>query len=223
MVRIEIFSDVVCPWCFVGKRRLEQALALVRERHAGRTIDARIVWKPFELNPGLPRDGMDRAAYRRAKFGTLEYSQMLDARLAAVGRDAGIAFAFDKIRRTPNTFDAHRLLWFAETLGRQDRLADALFRAYFVEGLDVGDHAVLAQLAERSGIPRADADSLLAGRHGEGQVRGEEDRASKLGIHAVPHVLLEGGAGIAGAQKSEVFAAAIEEALRIGTAAKGEA
>jgi predicted DsbA family dithiol-disulfide isomerase len=227
MLKIEVISDVVCPWCFVGKRRLEQALALIRGRHPRRTAETQVVWKPFELNPGLPRDGMDRAAYRRAKFGTLEYARMLDARLVAAGEDAGIPFAFEKIRRTPNTFDAHRLLWLAETRGRQDRLAEALFRAYFIDGLDVGDHAVLADLAQRSGIARADAGSLLAGREGEAEVRAEQERVSTLGIHAVPHFLIEGGAGISGAQKPEVLAAAIEEGLGVqkstGTPGAGEA
>lgn len=214
MLRIEVFSDVVCPWCFVGKRRLEQALALVRRDHPGRAIEVRVVWKPFELNPGLPPEGVDRAAYRRAKFGSLERSQLLDARLLAVGESVGIAFAFDKIRRTPNTFDAHRLLWLADSLGRQDALAEALFRAYFLDGLNVGDHGVLADLAEASGIPRAQAASLLAGRDGEAEVRTEEDRAWRSGIQGVPHFIIEGAGPISGAQNPEIIAAAIEDGLR---------
>lgn len=214
MLRIEVFSDVVCPWCFVGKRRLEQALALVRRDHPGRAIEVRVVWKPFELNPGLPPEGVDRAAYRRAKFGSLERSQLLDARLLAVGESVGIAFAFDKIRRTPNTFDAHRLLWLADSLGRQDALAEALFRAYFLDGLNVGDHGVLADLAEASGIPRAQAASLLAGRDGEAEVRTEEDRARRSGIQGVPHFIIEGAGPISGAQNPEIIAAAIEDGLR---------
>jgi predicted DsbA family dithiol-disulfide isomerase len=214
MLRIEIFSDVVCPWCFVGKRRLEQAFALVRrDAPAGREITSRVVWKPFELNPRLPREGIDRAAYRRAKFGSPEYSQVLDARLLAVGESVGIAFAFDKIQRTPNTFDAHRLLWLAGSIGRQDVLAEALFRAYFLEGRNVGDHGVLADLAEASGIPRERATSLLAGRDGEREVRTEEDRAWRSGIQGVPHFLIEGAAPISGAQSPEVIAAAIRKGL----------
>jgi predicted DsbA family dithiol-disulfide isomerase len=212
MLRIEVVSDVVCPWCFVGKRRLEQALALVgRGRPDG--LDVRIAWKPFELNPSLPKDGIDRETYRRTKFGSLKHSQLLDARLLAVGESVGIPFAFDKIHRTPNTFDAHRLLWLAETVGRQDQLAEALFRGYFLEGLDVGDHAVLTDLAERSGIPSAATTSLLEGRQGEAEVRSEENRAYQSGIHAVPHFLVEGAPGISGAQAPEIIAAAIKSGL----------
>jgi predicted DsbA family dithiol-disulfide isomerase len=215
MLRIDIVSDVVCPWCFVGKRRLEAALALVRrDLPPDRQLAPRVVWKPFELNPGLPRDGIERAAYRRAKFGSLEYSQLLDARLLAVGESVGIAFAFDKIRRTPNTFDAHRLLWLAGSLDRQDALAEAFFRAYFLEGQNVGDHGVLTDLAGTAGIPRERAASLLAGRDGEQDVRSEEDWAWRSGIQGVPHFLIEGAAPISGAQSPEVLAAAIREAVR---------
>ena len=241
MLSIEIFSDVVCPWCFVGKRRLEQALALVRRDRPGGGTDVRVTWRPFELNPGMPREGVDRAAYRRAKFGSLERSQLLDARLVAAGESAGIAFAFDKIQRTPNTFDAHRLLWLADSLGRQeaakrpevpgpaarakdaqtgqDALAEALFRAYFLDGLNVGDHGVLADLAEASGVPRARAASLLAGRDGEAEVRTEENRAWTSGIQGVPHFIIGGTHPISGAQNPEVIAAAIQDALHLAAEA----
>jgi len=222
MLNIEIFSDVVCPWCFVGKRRLEQALALVRRGRPGREIDVRVTWRPFELNPGLPREGVERAAYRRAKFGSLERSQLLDARLVDAGESAGIAFAFDKIQRTPNTFDAHRLVWLADSLGRpevlrqtgQAALVEALFRAYFLDGLNVGDHGVLADLAEASGIPRARAASLLAGREGEAEVRTEENRAWTSGIQGVPHFIIGGTHPVSGAQSPSIIAAAIQDVLR---------
>lgn len=218
MVRVDVVSDVVCPWCFVGKRRLEQALGALRAARPGRDLGVRVTFKPFELNPGLPREGIDRAAYRRAKFGSAERIQLMDARLAAVGGGVGIHFAFDKIRRTPNTFDAHRLLWLAESLGRQDALAEALFRAYFLEGLDVGDHGVLADLAAASGVPRARAAALLAGRDGEAEVRTEEDRAYRSGIQGVPHFSIDGVHEISGAQDSALIAAAIED--RLGLAAE---
>lgn len=218
MVRVDVVSDVVCPWCFVGKRRLEQALATLRDAHPGRDLGVRVTFKPFELNPGLPRDGIDRAAYRRAKFGSLERSQLLDARLVAVGEGAGIRFAFDKIQRTPNTFDAHRLLWLAESLGRQDAVAEALFRAYFLDGRDVGDPAVLADLAAASGIPRERTAALLAGREGEPEVRAEENRALRSGIQGVPHFSIDGVYQISGAQDSSLIAAAIQD--RLGSAAE---
>jgi predicted DsbA family dithiol-disulfide isomerase len=214
MLRIDIVSDVVCPWCFVGKRRLEAALVLVRrDLTPDRQLAPRVVWKPFELNPALPRDGIDRAAYRRAKFGSLEYSQLLDARLLEVGESVGIAFAFDKIRRTPNTLDAHRLMWLAGSLDRQDALAEALFSAYFLEGQNVADHDVLADLAVTAGIPRERAASLLSGREGEQDVRTDEDWAWRSGIQGVPHFLIDGAAAVSGAQSPEVLAAAIRERL----------
>jgi predicted DsbA family dithiol-disulfide isomerase len=225
MLRIEIVSDVVCPWCFVGKRRLEQAVDLVRRDGPAPAFVLRVVWKPFELNPGIPRDGIERAAYRRAKFGSLEYSQLLDARLLAVGESVGIPFAFDRIQRTPNTFDAHRLLWLAESVGRQDALAEALFRAYFLDGKNVGDHDVLTELAEAAGIPRDRAASLLAGREGEREVRMEEDWAWRSGIQGVPHFIVDGAAPVSGAQTPEILAAAIRDALRSnpsGDAGAGE-
>ncbi|HEV2282146.1 MAG TPA: DsbA family oxidoreductase [bacterium] len=211
-MRIEVVSDVVCPWCFVGKRRLEQALAIVRSGPSGGAADVRVTWKPYELNPGLPREGIDRAAYRRAKFGSLERSQLLDARLLAVGESVGIPFAFDRIQRTPNTLDAHRLLWLADSLGRQDALAEALFRAYFLDGFNVGDHGVLADLAAASGISRESAVALLAGRDGEAEVRTEEDRAWRSGIQGVPHFIIDGIRQISGAQDPAVIAAAIRDA-----------
>jgi predicted DsbA family dithiol-disulfide isomerase len=217
MLRIEVFSDVVCPWCFVGKRRLEEALALIRARRGGGAPAVEVAWRAFELNPGLPREGVDRAAYRRAKFGSLERSQLLDARLLAAGESAGIAFAFDKIGRTPNTFDAHRLMWLAGALGAQNELAEALFRAYFLEGRNIGDHAVLADLAEAAGVPRARAESLLREREGEAEVRADEERAWKSGIQGVPHFVI-GGSAISGAQSAEIIAAAIEDALAASAA-----
>ncbi len=205
---IDIFSDVVCPWCFVGKRRLERALALL-----GGGIETHITWRPFELNPDLPREGIDRAAYRRAKFGSAEASRVIDARLAAVGASVGIAFAFDKMRRTPNTFDAHRLLWLAHREGVQDQLAERLFAAYFLEGGNVGDYALLADAGAAAGLDRRSAERFLAGTEGAAEVRAEEARAWQLGIQGVPHFIVNGAYAVSGAQNPEILAAAFEEAL----------
>lgn len=206
---IDIFSDVVCPWCFVGKRRLERALALL-----GGGVETHITWRPFELNPDLPREGIDRAAYRRAKFGSAEASRAIDTRLAAVGVSVGIAFAFDKIRRTPNTFDAHRLLWLAHREGVQDQLAERLFAAYFLEGGNVGDHALLADAGAAAGLDRWSAERLLAGTEGAAEVRAEEAHAWQLGIQGIPHFIVNGAYAVSGAQNPEILAAAFEDALR---------
>jgi predicted DsbA family dithiol-disulfide isomerase len=145
---IEVFSDVICPWCYIGKRRLEKARERLGARH-----DVEILWRPFELNPGMPAEGIDRRAYRTAKFGSWERSLELEARVAAVGAEVGIAFAFDRISRTPNTFHAHRLIGHSRALGCQQSLVEALFRAYFLEGRDIGDRRVLDREGRGAGRP----------------------------------------------------------------------
>jgi len=137
-LRIEVGSDVVCPWCYIGKRRLEKALALV-----GGNLAPQVTWLPFQLNPGMPAEGMPRAEYRRAKFGSVERSRELDARVAAAGRGEGIEFALERIERTPNTFAAHQLIDLAQERGAGGTVVDALFRAYFEEARDIGERGVL--------------------------------------------------------------------------------
>ncbi|MGH7232823.1 MAG: DsbA family oxidoreductase, partial [Nitrospiraceae bacterium] len=128
-LRVDIFSDVICPWCFIGKRRLEKALNAWNGRS-----EHRITWRPFQLNPAIPRAGTDRAAYLDAKFGGSEARRAQEARVAAVGRSEGIPFAFERIQRTPNTFDAHRLIWLGQNNDRQDEVVEGLFRGYFEDG-----------------------------------------------------------------------------------------
>ncbi|HSQ91649.1 MAG TPA: DsbA family oxidoreductase, partial [Nitrospiraceae bacterium] len=154
MMRIDIYSDIVCPWCFVGKRRLERALTSVGG-------EIRVTWRPFQLNPTMPLDGMDRTTYLKAKFGSLEAFSRMEEQLLAAGEDEQIPFAFEKIKRTPNTFAAHRLLWYAEQQGRQDATVESLFRGYFTEGVDIGSIPVLTQLASRAGLDVAVAGSFL--------------------------------------------------------------
>jgi predicted DsbA family dithiol-disulfide isomerase len=206
-VTVEVASDVICPWCFVGKRRLERAAGLLAGRHA-----VMVAWRPFRLNPGMPRGGMDRRAYRTARFGSWERSLALEARVAEVGRAEGIAFAFDRIARTPNTLDAHRLLWLAGREGPQDALAEALFRAYFCEGRDIGDHEVLKAVAAKAGLDAGRIARLLAGEEGVAEVLAEEGQARRLGIDAVPAFLVAGRPALSGAQPAETLAAAIEQA-----------
>ncbi len=208
-LHVDVFSDVVCPWCFVGKRRLETAIELLGDEAQ---IDIR--WRPFQVNPSIPREGIDRRAYRARKFGSLARSEALDAQLAAIGRELGIDFRFDRIARTPNTFDAHRLLWLADERGVQDAVAEALFKAYFVEGRDVGDHAVLADVAAGAGLDRDGVASFLAGTEGAAQVADEEAEGRELGIDGVPFFVVNGAYGISGAQPPEYLAAAFREILR---------
>ena len=144
---IEIASDVICPWCYIGKRRLEKALASLDGE-----VQARIEWLPFQLNPDMPEQGVARADYRRAKFGSVEKGKALDARVAQEGAGEGIAFAFDRMQRTPNTVAAHQLIDLAQKQGRAGPVVDALFRAYFEEARDIGDATVLKEIAADAGV-----------------------------------------------------------------------
>ena len=201
-ITIEIVSDVICPWCYIGKRRLEKALAQL-----GGEVNPDIRWLPFQLNPDMPSDGMPRAEYRRAKFGSVERGRSLDARVAAEGRGEGIAFAFDRIARTPNTQAAHRLIALAQMQGRGNAVVAALFRAYFEEALDVGDAAVLAGIAEAQSV------SGWPGQADAGEVAGLEDSMRALGISAVPTFILARKLGVSGAHPPESLAQAIRQAM----------
>jgi predicted DsbA family dithiol-disulfide isomerase len=198
---IEIASDVVCPWCYIGKRRLEKALESLKGE-----VDARIEWLPFQLNPGMPSEGMARADYRRQKFGSVEKGRMLDARVAQEGAGEGIAFAFDRMQRTPNTMAAHRLIDLAQKQGKGNAVVDALFRAYFEEAKDIGDEAVLKEIAERAGVTGG-ADEKI-----QEEVKEKEERVRDLGISGVPTFIFNRESGLSGAYPPEQLAQAIREA-----------
>ena len=206
-LRVEVVSDVVCPWCYIGKRRLEQALALV-----GDGLAPQVTWLPFQLNPDMPVEGMPRAEYRRAKFGSLERGRQLDARVAAEGRGEGIAFALERIERTPNTFAAHQLIDLAQHEGAGGTVVDALFRAYFEEARDVGDRGVLLDIAEYAGLARAQVEARWADAAEARRVAELEDSMKALGISGVPTFILERKFGVSGAQPAEALAAAMREA-----------
>jgi predicted DsbA family dithiol-disulfide isomerase len=198
---IEVASDVVCPWCYIGKRRLEKALQSL----AGE-VEARIEWLPFQLNPDMPAGGIARADYRRAKFGSLEKGRALDARVAQEGAGEGIAFAFDRMQRTPNTVAAHQLIDLAQKQGKGNAVVDALFRAYFEEASDIGDPAILNGIAERSGV------SGWPGEKDQGKVAEKEERVRDLGISGVPTFIFNKESGISGAYPPDMLAQAIREA-----------
>lgn len=201
MLAIEVASDVICPWCYIGKRRLEKALTLVKGE-----IESHIVWLPFQLNPDMPAEGVPRAEYRKAKFGSLERSRALDARVAAEGEREGIAFAFERMTRTPNTLRAHQLIELAQRQGRGNWVVDALFRAYFEEACDVGDAGVLASVAAACEVddwPQA-ADAAA--------VSALQARVRALGINAVPTFILQGLFVVSGAHPPESLAEAMRQA-----------
>ena len=208
-MQIEIYSDVVCPWCFIGKRRLEQALEAV-----GYGNRAHIAWRPFQLNPTMPKSGMDRRTYLDEKFGGAEARRAIEDRIAKAGATDGIVFAFDRIERTPNTFDAHRLMWFAQQQGKQDDLAEALFLAYFSEGRDIGSRQTLVEIAAEVGLDRVEAWRFLSSDQGAEEVHAEEKTGHRLGIRGVPYFLLNGTYAISGAQPPDIFISALQEAER---------
>jgi predicted DsbA family dithiol-disulfide isomerase len=197
---IEVVSDVICPWCYIGKRRLGKALAALEGE-----VSTEIRWLPFQLNPDMPPGGMPRAAYRAAKFGSVERSRELDARVAKEGKGEGIEFAFERIERTPNTVAAHALVGLAQDQGRADAALDALFRAYFEDAQDIGDAEILAAIAQRCGV------SGWPRREGATQVAALEQEMRGLGISAVPTFIVGRKFGISGAHPPETLAAAIRE------------
>ena len=210
-IDIDIVSDAICPWCFVGKRRLEKALKSLGPGH-----QVEIRWKPFQLNPAMPRDGMSRKEYRERKFGSARAVEELNRRMNAVGAEEGIPFALDKIQRTPNTFDAHRLLWLGGRRGVQDAVAEGLFRAFFTEGRDVGDREVLADVAAAAGLDRKETLRFLGSGEGSSEVTAEEAKNRRLGVDAVPFFIVGGKYAIPGAQGPEVFLEAFQELSKAG-------
>lgn len=202
---IDVYSDVVCPWCYVGKRRLERALDQLQDR-----IPAQVSWKPFQLNPTMPKDGMDRVAYLEAKFGSLETFRQLEGHVQAAGASERIAFAFEKIARTPNTFAAHRLIWLGEREGCQDAVVDALFRGYFEEGADIGSIATLVQLAAQAGLHGESVRRFLGSDEGTAEVKAEEAAGHKLGIRGVPYFVLNGTYAVSGAQPVATFVSSLQ-------------
>lgn len=204
---IDIVSDVICPWCFIGKRRLERALQLAPQ------ADVQIMWRPFQLNPDFPPEGMDRAAYLRAKFGDDKGGNMYQ-RLRAAGAPDGIDFQFERIRRTPNTLKPHRLIRWAARAGRQDAMVEALFRGYFLEGEDLSDDTTLVRLAVAVGANEAEAAAYLASDADAEDIRNEDAFARQVGITGVPCFIVDRKFALSGAQPPEALIELFEHARR---------
>jgi predicted DsbA family dithiol-disulfide isomerase len=203
VTRLEIVSDVVCPWCYIGKANLDRALAEAANPFA-------IRWRPFQLNPDMPPQGMDHRAYYAAKFGE-ERAGAIRERVTEAGREAGIQINFDRVTRAPNSLDAHRLLRWAEPEGVQHALAGILFRRYFAEGEDIGEAAVLADAAAEAGMDREVAARLLAGDADRASVAEEAASAAEMGVTGVPCFILGGRYAISGAQPPETWTRLIAE------------
>lgn len=204
-LNIDVVSDVVCPWCFLGKRRLEAAVAAVPE------IPVELRWRPFQLDPAIPPEGVDRASYFREKFGDPARVEAIHDRLRELGRDVGIAFDFEAIEKTPNTLDAHRLIRWATVEGVQDALVERLFRLYFEEGGDLGRHAVLAAAAADAGMNGTVAERLLAGDADREEVTKEIEQARRIGVTGVPCMIFDGRYAVMGAQEVATIAGAIRQ------------
>ncbi len=196
---IEVVHDLVCPWCFLGQRRL---LRTLRRRPE---LQYELSWRPFLLNPDMPRGGMARGEYVIRKFGGEDRARRLYASITEIGRAEGIAFRFDRIRRTPSSVDAHRLVLWAARFGLGTELVDALFQAHFCDGRDIGDASVLIETAAICGLNAIEAQLFLATDRDMDVVHAENLRAHRLGINGVPCFVIAGRHAIAGAQESEVI------------------
>jgi predicted DsbA family dithiol-disulfide isomerase len=208
-LRIDIVSDAICPWCYIGKRQLERALLLLDREGLRFSVH----WNPFQLNPDMPKEGRDRLAYRVAKFGSAERARELDERVTSAAAAVGLAFRLDLIQRTPNTLDAHRLVWLADRENCQDAVVEALFAAYFTQGRAIGDTDVLADCAAQGGMDRAAVAAFLAGDTAAEEMRAADRAAREAGVNGVPSFFLDGYGLYSGAVPAETMA----EALRKGT------
>ncbi len=211
---IDVVSDVVCPWCFIGKRRLEAALAQLGSAvELARPV---VTWQPFELNPELPREGIDRRDYLDAKFGGGGRAAQIYERVRAAGATVGIEFAFERIARQPNTLDAHRLILWAQGRGDAEPLVERLFRAYFLEGRAIGEPNVLADVAAEAGLDRGAASSMLSSDEGEATVRAAIRHFVALGVSGVPLFIFGNRIAVAGAQEPPLLVKAMAEAVSAG-------
>ena len=204
---IEVVHDLVCPWCYLGVRRLIRTL----RRRPDILFD--LTWRPFLLNPDMPRVGMPRPDYVVRKFGGEDRARRLYATITEVGRNEGVQFRFDRIRRTPSSIDAHRLVRYATRYSRADEMVEALFAAHFTDGHDLGDHEVLSAIAASFGMDPLAVRRFLASDEESEAVHADNLRAHRLGINGVPCFVLDGNHAIAGAQEPEV----IERLLDIAT------
>ena len=206
-IAINVISDVICPWCYIGKKRLEKAIAAFEGQQA-----FRVRWLPFQLNPTMPKEGISRKEYRIRKFGSWERSLELDAKVVAVGETEGIHFAFDRIERTPNTVDAHRLIWLADQQGCQDAIVEALFRAYFTEGRDISNRQTLIDVVAEAGLERQLAEAMLNSEEGMDAIKEAEELSRRYRVDGVPFFIINNEITLSGAQQPDAFLDAFSRA-----------
>jgi predicted DsbA family dithiol-disulfide isomerase len=206
-LELNIVSDVICPWCYIAKKQLAQAFETT-----GLASHFNVTWRPFELNPDMPIEGVDRVTYRTQKFGSWERSLALDADVAAAGKRVGISFRHDLMKRTPNSFQAHRLILLAGHDGAQNAVVDALFQAYFIEGRDVGETSVLVEIATQAGLDQERALKFLQSTVGADEIRSQEQSAMNAEISGVPTFILDGEVIFSGAVGAEAMAIYLRKA-----------
>jgi predicted DsbA family dithiol-disulfide isomerase len=217
---IDIVSDVVCPWCYLGKARLDLAIAEVQD-----TVGVEVNWRPYQLNPDYPPEGVDQKKALAAKLGGADKVEQAHRMLTELGQQVGIHYDFDAIKIGPNSMDAHRLLLWAHTEGRdvQNRVVEAIFKAFFEEGRNIGDHAVLLDIAERAGLDRAVIAQLLASDADKDTIRSEIDAVTRMGVSGVPFFILDHQFAISGAQTPEVLVGALRDIARMKKEARAAA
>lgn len=205
LMQIDVISDTICPWCYIGKRRLERAIAMRPQ------MSFEVRWRPFQLEPTTPVEGIDRKAYIEAKFGgATERLKHIHTELTAAGEAEGIAFALDKIQRTPNTINSHRLIRWSHSMGVQDEVVEGIFRAYFIEGRDIGSIKVLGEIGDVAGMDAELVEELLTSDADRESVEREDSLARKIGIQGVPTYLIGGKTLLTGAQDPEAIVRVID-------------
>jgi len=207
-MQIDVVSDTVCPWCFIGKRRLARALAMRPD------VPVEVFWRPYRLDPTIPREGVDRRAYLIAKFGDSPRTAAMGEAIRGEGAGEGIDFAFDRIAKSPNTLDSHRLIRWAGSAGAQDAVVERLFKAYFIEGRDIGDAAVLADIAGELGMDAALVADLLSKDVDLALVEREAGMANQMGISGVPTFIFDSRFMISGAREPEILVRVMDKALQ---------
>ena len=209
--RLDIISDAICPWCWIGKKQLERALPMLAEEG----LRFEVHWHPFQLNPDMPVEGVDRTEYRLQKFGSPERMREIDARVSEAGAAVGLNFRHDLMLRTPNTIAAHRVIRLADEFGVQDAVVETLFRGFFSEGRDIGDAATLIELAGAAGMSSARVAAMLASEEGLQEVLAEDALARRSGINGVPCFTMKGHVLFSGAVPADTMAEAFGKAWRI--------
>jgi len=200
--RIDVISDVICPWCYIGKRQLERAEDLLEKNK----LRFSVAWHPFQLNPEMPAEGVDRQQYRIAKFGSLERSRQMDQRITETAATVGLEFHLEKLTRTPNTVNAHRVIRLGAQKGVQDDVVESLFYGYFCAGADIGDSKTLAELGHKGGLDYEEVLAMLASDEGKREVLAGDEKAHHCGIQGVPSFALQGHVLFSGAVPGEEMA-----------------